>query len=163
MRLAQILIFGLILVFIGHCAYYYPLLPEIMASHFDGSGNPNSWMSKQLFFVFEVCLLALLVFISLLMTKIIEKTPGKWINLPNKDYWLSNERRVNSLAVIGGYWEWFGVGLMVLFISVNQLVFDANIAKKPLSSGPMWTVLIAFFIFVAVWLVLFNRKFRIPE
>jgi uncharacterized membrane protein len=28
--------------------YYYPVLPETMATHFNGSGNPDGWSSKSL-------------------------------------------------------------------------------------------------------------------
>lgn len=30
--------------------YFYPSLPETLASHFNGSGLPNGWLSKPAFF-----------------------------------------------------------------------------------------------------------------
>ncbi|MCB1023671.1 MAG: DUF1648 domain-containing protein [Acidobacteria bacterium] len=163
MRLSRVIIIVLILLFAAHCVYYYPLLPETLASHFGPGGEPNGWMTKQHYFIFEVGLVILLMITSLMMPKIVGIFPVKWINLPNRDYWFSGERRHETLTNIGVFHEWFGVGLMVLFVSVNQLVFNANITKQPLSSKPMWTLLTAFFVFVAFWLIAFYRKFRITE
>ncbi|MEZ5344543.1 MAG: DUF1648 domain-containing protein [Pyrinomonadaceae bacterium] len=163
MHFARKLLIILVIAFCAHCSYYYPLLPPTLASHFDGHGNPNGWMSKPYFFALEGVLLGIMIAISLLMPKILEKSPNKWINLPNREYWLAEERKPFTIEMIGRYHEWFSAALLVLFIAVNQLVFQANIVKQPLPSGPMWTLLISFFVFVGVWLVMFYRKFRIPE
>ena len=49
-------IYLLFLFLLGLCIlqalYYYPELPEKVASHFDLDGNPNAWSSKQFFIAF---------------------------------------------------------------------------------------------------------------
>ncbi len=57
--------------------YYYPLLPETVASHFDIHGRPNGWMAKTSFFlvmggtfIFTYLLLTLLPLIDPLRKKI---------------------------------------------------------------------------------------------
>lgn len=163
MRIARIIIYFLLGIFVAQSFFYYSALPEIMASHFDGAGNPNGWMSKSFFFIFEGVLLLLMIGISILLPNLIEKTPDRWINLPNKDYWLADERRAESLITVGKYHEWFGISFLLLFIAVNQLVFQANLTKTPLPSAPMWTILLLFFAFVIIWVILLYRQFRIPK
>lgn len=163
MRLIRIIIYFLIGIFIAQSVFYYSSLPDIMASHFDGAGNPNGWMSKSFFFVFQGAVLLLIIGISLFLPKLVKKTPYKWVNLPNKDYWLAKERRDETIITIGKYQEWFCIALLILFIAVNQLVFQANLEKKPLPSAPMWTILGLFFAFVIIWLILFIGQFRKPK
>lgn len=133
MHLARALVYFLVLVFGSLCIYYDRHLPAALALHFDAHGNPNGWMSKQFFFVFELILLSFVLVTSLFMAEIIEKSRKKWVNLPNKEYWMANVRRTGRIEVIGEYQEWFSVGVMVLFIGVNRLVFQANIVKQSLA------------------------------
>ena len=163
MRLSRIIIYFLIGILIAQTVFYYSSLPEIMASHFDGAGNPNGWMSKSFFLIIQGALLLLIICISFFLPKLINKTPHKWINLPNKDYWLVKERREETITTIAKYHEWFCISLLILFIAVNQLVFQANLEKKPLPSAPMWVILGLFFTFVIIWLILFIGQFRKPK
>lgn len=162
MRLSRILIILLLGVLFAQTIFYYSALPEIMASHFDGSGNPDGWMTKRFFFVFEAGLLLLLLAIFSALPALFGRTPDRWINLPNKDYWLSAKRRQETLAAIGRYHDWVSIALIFLFIAVNQLIFRANIDQSPLPTGPMMLILLLFFGFVIGWIFLFIRRFKKP-
>ena len=39
----------LLILCIAQAAYYYPLLPDNVASHFGASGRPDAWASKEFF------------------------------------------------------------------------------------------------------------------
>ena len=41
--------------------YYYPQLPAVVASHFDGHGAANGWSGKEFFFGLYLVILLLLV------------------------------------------------------------------------------------------------------
>lgn len=45
---------GLLLLAILQAAWYYPQLPEMVASHFGVSGKPDGWMSRQSFLLVEL-------------------------------------------------------------------------------------------------------------
>ena len=162
MSLSRSILAFLVISFIGQIIYYYPNLPEQMASHFNAFGEPDSWMSKSNFMIFEGVILFLIIAEFTLLPKLIEKTPTSLINLPNKDYWLADERRAETFSIFQHYFEWFSVGLLGLFIAINELVFRANLAKQNLSNSD-WIVLIAFLLFVAIWLVKFIRQFKISK
>ena len=156
------ILFFLIGVFVSQCVYYYPNLPEIMASHFDGAGDPDGWMSKQSFFLLEVVILVLIVLEFTFLPWIIGKMPNRLINMPNKEFWFAEERRAGTIDVIRHFFEWFSAALLALFISINQLVFRANLTGENLSSNS-WLILGAFLLFVVVWLIKFHRRFRIEK
>ena len=130
MRLTQIIIYFLIGIFVAQSVFYYSSLPEIMASHFDGAGNPNGWMSKSFFFIFQGALLLLIIGISLFLPKLIEKTPDRWVNLPNKDYWLAEERRAETIITIGKYQEWFGIAFVVFVYCRQSTCFSGKLREK---------------------------------
>ncbi len=120
-------------------------------------------MSKSNFFIFEFVILLLIVAEFALLPKLIEKMPNTLINLPNKDYWLTSERSNETFATIRQFFDWLSAGLLILFIAVNQLVFQANIKQIDLPTTPMWTILGLFLIFVVIWLTFFVFRFRIKK
>lgn len=63
MSLARAILCLLIGVFLAQIVYYYPNLPENVASHFNGSGEPAGWMSRQNFVIFEGVLLLIKSFV----------------------------------------------------------------------------------------------------
>lgn len=162
MRLSRIILIFLIAVLVSQCVYYYPNLPEIMASHFNGAGAANDWMSKQNFFLLEAGILLLIVLEFTLMPLLIRKVPKALINMPNKDYWFADERRAATIETMKHFFDWFSIGLLALFIGINQLVFRANLNNENLSSMS-WLILGAFLIFIAVWLIKFYKRFKIKE
>lgn len=160
MSLARAILYLLIGVFVAHIVFYYPNLPENVASHFNGLGEPDGFMSKQNFVIFEGVILLIIIFEFTLLPLFIKKMPNSWINLPNKDYWLAPERRDATFGVIGNYFEWFSIALLSLFIAVNHLVFQANLTNQKLSGTAMWLILGAFLTFTIIWLIKFIRRFR---
>ena len=152
----------LVIGFIGQIIYYYPNLPEKITSHFNGFGEPDGWMSKSSFIIFEGVILFLIIAEFTLLPLLIEKIPDSLINLPNKNYWLANDRRAETFSAIRVYFEWFSVGLLGLFIAVNEMVFRANLNQQSLSNS-IWFGLIAFFLFVGIWLVKFLLRFKLPK
>lgn len=163
MRLPRIILLCLVGIFVAQIGYYYLNLPETVASHFDAAGNPNGWMTKGVFVIFELFLLLFVVGQFMFVPRMIEKMPDSLINLPNKTYWLAKERRAETFAVIRNYFEWFSVALLILFIAVNQLVFRANMNHENLSDKQAWVIIAVFLIFVVVWLIKLVRHFRLED
>jgi uncharacterized membrane protein len=162
MSLSRIILAFLVIGLVGQILYYYPNLPDRMASHFNGAGEPDGWMSRQNFLIFEAVILLLIIAEFSLLPLLIEKMPASLINLPNKTHWLSETNRNATFAVIRQYFEWFSVGLLALFIAVNEMVFRANLNKQPLSNS-IWIVLIVFLFLVGIWLVKFILRFRVKK
>jgi uncharacterized membrane protein len=144
--------------FVVQAFVLYQGLPDVVATHFDGAGNPNGWMTRGLFFVFEAGLLILVVGEFMMVPRFISRMPRSLINMPNKDYWLSPEHRQETSQIIRSYFEVFGAVVVLLFIVVNQFVYKANIDRANLPPT-MWVVMVAFLVFVAIWVVKLIREF----
>ncbi len=137
MRLSRIILYFLISFFLAQMVYYYPVLPETMASHFGAFGQPDGWMSKRTFFLLEGLILIVIVLEFTLLPRLIGKMPMSLINMPNKEFWFAEERRSETLSIIKSYFEWFSISLLALFIAVNQMIFRANINRENLPPTEM--------------------------
>ena len=59
------LFFGLVAIALLQSAFYYPQLPQEMASHFDGAGVANDWSSRNVFFGIYLAMIVMLVVVFL--------------------------------------------------------------------------------------------------
>ena len=158
MTKTRILLIACGLILLTHMLWSYSQLPETVASHFDGQGNPNAWMGRGAFLVFEIALLLFVVGEMLLVPRMVSRLPSSLINLPNKEYWLSPERREDTFVIFRKYFEIFGSAILLLVTSVNHLVYIANVNRQNLSDN-IWYILIAFLAFVGIWLAKFVMEF----
>ncbi len=158
-KLPQIILTILILVFLGQIVYLYPQLPETIASHFNASGQADGFASKVSFFIFEGVLVVVLLSVFLSMSKILSKLPVSAINLPNKDYWLSPDRSEQTFAAFRGFFTWLSVIIVGLFIAINQIALTANVMKKDPSVTQFWISLGIFFVMDAVLIFIYLRRF----
>jgi hypothetical protein len=139
---------------------YYPHLPEIVASHFDGAGNPNGWSSKVEFFLIYVGVVILQIGLFALLPSFLPRLPDAWIRLPGKDYWLAPERRAETLTILRRRLLWFGVANLVFAICTFQMVIHANLSEGQRLSAPLlWLLLGAYATFLLCWIIRLFQKF----
>ena len=162
MRLSRAVLVFLVISFIGQSIYYYPNLPDKIASHFNAFGEPDRWMSKNGFMIFESIILFLIITLFTLLPSLIAKMPDSLINMPNKEYWLTEERREQTFRILQNYFEWFSIALLGLFIGINEFAFRANLNKQNLSSWT-WIVLLLFLFFVVVSTTKLILRFRVKK
>ena len=144
--------------------YYYNRLPDKIASHFVGGGRPDRWTSKPaLFFTYWIWLAMVLV-ISIGIPALIVRLPRRLINLPRKDYWLSEEVYPETIRLLRIHFHWLGVILMALQVGVFQMIFQANLSQEPVLSGWFIAILAGFALALLVWIIRFTTRFRqVPE
>ena len=155
----RLFIFLLVLVVV-QSIYYYPQLPERVASHFDGRGWPNGWMTRGTFVGFYWSMAGLMALIFLGLPRFLRRAPNRWINLPRRDYWLAPERRAETVAYLGRQLLWMGSASLILFIVVFHLAFQANLTDAPRLSPAAFPLIVAYLVFTLLWVVRFVFKFR---
>jgi len=126
-RVGEKLFWLLVVAAALHMLYYYPLLPERVASHFDGSGRPNGWSGKAAFFAIYAGAVLLMVVIQTATRLSSTRWPISLINLPNKDYWLSPERRAESVAVLMKYMTGFWSATLLFLMTTMHLAIRVNL------------------------------------
>jgi uncharacterized membrane protein len=160
--LALLLILGALA---AQCVYYFPLLPELVASHFGAGGRPNGWISRTGFLVFYLIMIAILASAMFLLPLLLRHLRTTAINIPNREYWLLPEHRGQAYEMLINEMAWFGNAILLFMVCVMQLVFEANTrsGQRPaLDEGRFLTLLSLFFAFVIFWIVRLYRRFAVP-
>jgi len=127
-RLPRFLYMFLLLAGLLMMAYYYPQMPQRMASHFAADGSPNGWQSREAFFVLMIVVSSASAVVCVLAPRQIAAKSNARINLPHRDYWLAPERRAETMRTISATMAWFGCGILLVLISGTFLALQANLA-----------------------------------
>jgi len=144
-------------------AYYYPQLPDAMASHFDISGAPNAWQPKSAFFGLFSFIYVIFAVMFWTLPHLIMVTPPSLINMPNKAYWLAPERQGITAHLLGDQLMGLGAGVIGFLILVCQLTIVANLPGRSGSLGPeIWWLTGIFAALMLAWAIRFVRMFRLP-
>lgn len=162
MNTPKIILSLLLLIFIGQLVFYYPVLPESVAIHFDAQGRADNWASKQSFLFFQFLLLGFIAFQAFLLPRLLKKLPVSLLNIPNKEYWTTPERREQTFSILENQFEWLAVGIAALFLGITQLTLKANLSNQNLPQTS-WLFVGGFVLFVIFWTINLCGKFKITQ
>jgi uncharacterized membrane protein len=157
-RLSLLVFFLLCALYVVQGIYYYPQLPVKVASHFGPSGQPDSWSTKSSFMMLYFGIIGVLSITLLGITFCISVIPDSLINLPNKEYWMSKDRKQEAFDFIFHYFLWFASATLLLIIDLSHQIFKVHIGKSDSLAHPMLSLY--FYIgFVITWCIGFFIKF----
>lgn len=152
-----------ILIAAAHVYIFYGKLPDEMASHFDGSGQANDFMSKPAFAVVYLSLVAGMSIMFMGIVLFAKLLPTSLINLPNKEYWLAPERRDQSFSVMFDSMLWIGIATNLFVIGVHHLVILSNLRQQPLAMLPFNVMFVSYIVFVIGFCIYMTFRFRLPK
>ncbi len=140
------------------------MLPDQVAIHFGPGGVPDGWASKWthavVFLAIEVPLFALFMSAGRLTLRL----PARWVSLPNKDYWLREENRVELETRFTALMQEFGLTLFLFLFIVGLLTFDANLSDPVrLNETVFLTAFAGYMLYVVYWLVKLVRSLKVPD
>ena len=162
LRLPLVVLGLLLLAALAQLIVFLPLMPEVLASHFDGAGRPNGWSSRAAFAGIELFVLLVIVVFFVVLPALLGRLPDSIFSLPHKRHWLAAGRRDESLRFLLGSFLWFGCACLALMLAVTHLVIRVNLGLDPrLPSGPMWALLLGFLVFTVLWLARLLLRFRV--
>ena len=139
-------------------------MPAVVASHFVAGGAANGFMPRWQYVVFMIILVIAVPSTVFLAGVFASRLPARFINLPNKQYWLAPERRSATLASLGKFLVWSAYVTLGLLCLVHWFVVQANLVHPPrLEQAPLVGAMALFFaaLFVGMVVVL-RRFFRVP-
>ena len=145
--------------------FFWPHLPNEVASHFNATGQTDGWMSKTAFVALTLLIQIGLAAMMLGFGWLIKVLPTSMINIPNREYWLADERREQTLGESESLMAWIAAGTAVFMMVIFYLTFDANVGeKKGLNSSASWSCAIVYMVGLLVFCVMRLKKyFRVPE
>jgi uncharacterized membrane protein len=164
MRFGRIFYLIVILICIIETARLWSLSPMQMAAHFNVDGDPDRFVSKAEFFWFEIQTMLVVLGVSLVPQLLFLVLPASLINLPNREYWLMEERRAETLYRLSS----FGASLFGIIILTVQAAFEiaayANL-RTPIhfDSQQMLIVMIGSLIGIFGLLAWMIFSFRLPD
>lgn len=139
--------------------YYYPQMPEVVASHFDGRGAPNGWSSRNVFFAIYLSMIALLVGIFIFVPRWSEARIRFSLKIPNRDYWLAPDKLEQTRAFFQRQMIIMGVVHLLLVMFTVQLAILANLGQELRLHSSIGWALGLYFLLIITWLVHFWRHF----
>jgi uncharacterized membrane protein len=153
----------LYLCFMGYLAFSSSQLPDRVATHFDGSGQPNGWMSRSSHLLFiSVLGFAVPLFVVAILF-VVRFLPNSIINIPHRDYWLAAERRTDTCAWLFRHSLWFACIGVSFITGVHYLIVQAN-AQPPAQLSTLWLLgmIGCFLVALAAWSIVMLAHFRRP-
>ena len=136
----RVSVFLLILLFIAFgvsLAATVTLLPEQVATHFDAAGVPNGWMSRTSHLIF-ISLFGIgfpLLIIGICWS--VRFVSPVTINIPHRDYWLAEERRIESVDFVFRHSIWLGCLGIAFITGLHWAMVLANRQQPPHLSTAM--------------------------
>ncbi len=153
----------LVVLSIGFLVYVYyssSELPERVATHFSFDGTPDGWMSRDkhlLFFaLFGIGISWFLACIGLVSRFI----PTSFINLPNRDYWLSPERKHQTCLYMSRQMIWFGCIMVLFFAGIQYSIVKANQSSPvKMPNELFWFLFVGFLVAITIWTIALIQHF----
>ena len=158
-RLALTVFVGLLAFFIGYEFAIFEALPAQVARHFDGTGKPDGWSSKNAYVFFNIGLQIFIFVLFALFPFTLRFFPNWSINIPDRDYWLAPERRAATLDRIGNFMIWIGVLTVGWFFAVVYMVDRFNIGNFQKLSNGFWIILGVYLGVLTLATILFCVRF----
>jgi uncharacterized membrane protein len=140
------------------------VLPEMVAVHFDASGRPNGFTSRedcrQFMRSFTLGAPIFIVLVTALLPRLV---PPSMLNIPNRAYWLAPERAAETVDFLSEQGVWFGCILVVFLCFVDELLVRANSSAPPaFPTGLFMGSMALLFTAIGFWGARMFRRFRRP-
>ena len=140
------------------------LLPERVAIHFGAGGVPDGWGSSLTATGLSVGLSLLLFGLLTRSDDLVRRVPARWINLPNRAYWLAPERREATAVRLHERLQAFGTALFGFLLVAEWLTLQANLSDPVRLDEPLFLVALGSFLaYTLYWTWSLVRAFRRPS
>jgi hypothetical protein len=140
------------------------VLPDEVAIHFGRGGKADGWASREFHVILLSVFQTILFVVFYFMPRIINKIPARYINLPNRDYWLSDKNRETALRKLENTMFEFGTALLAFFLFVTYLTIQANLSHPVrLNEDLFFPVFILFMLYTVLWTIRVIVSFRKPK
>ncbi len=143
----------------------YPLFfGSEIAIHFNASGEADNFASPYALSVFLVLLGLFFCALGLFVPVMIDKAPKSSINIPNKEFWLSEENYPTFQRKFSSYWAEYNAILQLFLITICVLTIYANTLESPrLPMIPFAIALVSYLAYTGIWALRFIKVMKVPS
>ncbi|NOZ62269.1 MAG: DUF1648 domain-containing protein [Calditrichaeota bacterium] len=161
-RLILILIAFLVLAVL-QAIYFYPKLPDKIATHYGADGVPDGYSDKTKALIFDIALLVFMSGVFFGLSWMMKKVPDNLINIPNKDFWLKSENKPLTVKIISSFGLKVGIVTELFLLMLFQRIYSINISGSRLNSTNFWFGLLVYFVAIGFLVWQFYQFFQSKE
>lgn len=148
------------LVSIIQSLYYLPRLPQNVAVHFGGTGAANNWGNRQFLITFDLAVITVIFAMFITITLLIKHISSEMINLPDKNYWLSGEKKEKTLTIIQNILSEFGLATIILLLIIFEIVYRTNVKNLDILLINPFIPLAFYVLYVCIFVCRILRIFK---
>jgi len=139
------------------------LLPATVAAHFDRRGAANGWMTRDAYTLFMVAFAVGVPLLIVTITSAVARVAPGTLNIPNRKYWNTPERRAIAVAKVTTSTVWLAILVSAFIVGVHWLLIRANTgARAHLPNDALYALLGIFAVAIVAWAVALFARFRRP-
>lgn len=161
-RIFQVVFFALLAAAFAQTIWHGAHLPERVATHFDLSGKPDGWTSRNIHLATQCGLMLFIGLVISLLASHLHRLPDRFVNLPHKEHWLSATRRAETFSWLAGMIHAVGAAAVIFFLFFFQRVYEANLTGSGRLSIRLLPMIVCQFIFVFALVICLLLRFRAP-
>jgi uncharacterized membrane protein len=158
--LAPISLILCVALLVGVAITDHQQLPERIASHFNGNGAPNGWMSRSTFTLSTIAIgLGIPAFVIGILYSI-RFFPAEFLNVPNPTYWRDPKNYRKACDFLFTSSLWFGCALLIWQVFLSHMIVGANQVSPPrLDGGKAFLLTIPLLVFAFGWVIVLLVRF----
>ncbi len=138
-------------------------LPPVVASHFNAQGRPDGYTDRADYVAMMMLLMAAFPLGAALLGTLFRSLPDRTINIPRRDYWLSPDRRQDSLNYLSGWLQSLSLlGVALLAFSHYILLKSNQDGQAHLELTPLLIGTGVFLAGLTIWILALHRRFARP-
>jgi len=143
------------------CVFLTPaFLPERFATSFNAAGEAECWMDRPSYMMFISGGGSITVLIFVVIGFVSRFIPDKWINVPQREYWLAPEHRAETMSYLFRQMLWFASWMCCFLIALHFSTIHANRLTPPhLPIVEFCTILGCFLTGTLIWVLMFYVHF----
>lgn len=140
------------------------ILPLRVAIHFGFGGTADNWAPSYINTLFFIGINTFLFLCFYFTPRLVFKFPSKYINLPNKEYWLQVENKARTMEIFSSSMWKFGTVLFLFLFAVQLLTIQANLSHPVKVDEKLFlSALILFILYTVYWSIKLLKAFRLPR
>lgn len=163
-RILPLLVF--ILLAAGFCYYVWESrlqLPVRAATHFNWQGAADGWKGRDELIRFTLAIGIGVPFFIVIVFSCLRFVPARFVNLPNREHWLSPEHQAESIAWVARSGLWLACAVLVFMGFLHYHVVQANTVTPPkLDSSSLMVVASGLMLFQLIFIVRILLRFSKP-
>jgi hypothetical protein len=143
-------------------------LPDMVAASFNADGVARGLIAKTDYRNLILATTSIIGVSHGAVFGLISKLPTSSISMPNRDYWLSKERRESTMQYFAKFGILLGIIVVLMIAGLHWCVLVAHrgssVAVPPVMPNTMqWAIIGSGLTVIAVMLVLLMRRFSAPQ